>query len=324
MKKSEKISVIIPVYNVESCLERCVNSVLRQTYKQLEIILVDDGSSDHCGEICDSFARQDARIHVIHQENKGLSGARNSGLSVCSGDYVAFLDSDDWIAPEMYDRLHYLCEEYNADIAECAYLSVYSNRMEAETASKCDIVVCGSNESIRLMHMWKNFRSVVWNKLFRKSVVEGILFPQGRIHEDEFTTWKYFLRAEKVVSVDCCMMYYNRTRADSITSGLKENSLDGVDAFAERWEYFHNHEELQELLESINNAFIWVAFEKCSAVFYENLHSAHITQSFDRYRQLMKNILDCKEPLNQSYREAVNLFIRKSYKQSFEQWNYCK
>ena len=118
---SEKISVIVPIYKTEQFLSKCIDSIINQTYKNLEIILVDDGSPDNCPKICDEYAKRDNRIKVIHKENGGLSSARNAGIEIATGDFSAFVDSDDWIDSDMYESLVKLSDEYNADIAECGY-----------------------------------------------------------------------------------------------------------------------------------------------------------------------------------------------------------
>lgn len=135
-----KISVIVPIYKVENYLNRCVESIRKQTYRNLEIILVDDGSPDACGEMCDRYAQEDSRIRVIHKENGGLSDARNAGIEVATGEYIAFVDSDDWIDDKMYEVLYSTLLKYNADIAECSYRNLYADCIVEETNCTGNVV----------------------------------------------------------------------------------------------------------------------------------------------------------------------------------------
>ena len=138
-----KISVIVPIYKVENYLNRCVESIRKQTYRNLEIILVDDGSPDACGEMCDRYAQEDSRIRVIHKENGGLSDARNAGIEVAAGEYIAFIDSDDWIDDKMYEVLYHTLLKYDADIAECSYRNLFGDSHIEEISEKFNIPVLG-------------------------------------------------------------------------------------------------------------------------------------------------------------------------------------
>ena len=124
---SDKISIIVPIYNVKKYIQQCVESLINQTYKNLEIILIDDGSTDGCGELCDEFGKKDQRIHVIHKQNGGLSDARNKGIDVASGDYIGFVDSDDWISHNMYEKMLSSLKSVNADIAVCGWVEEFLN-----------------------------------------------------------------------------------------------------------------------------------------------------------------------------------------------------
>jgi glycosyltransferase involved in cell wall biosynthesis len=240
--KSDKISVIVPIYNVERLLCRCIESIRKQTYKNLEIILVDDGSPDNSGDICEDYADKDRRIKVIHKCNGGLSDARNIGIEFASGEYICFVDSDDWLDLDMLELLHKVCVDRKADIVECSYRNVYADYIQEETCCTAEIIEADSIFALEGMLDWKYFKPVAWNKLYKKSVLGDIRYPLGKIHEDEFTTYKYFYNANKLVYVDVSKYNYDRTRNDSITgTGFKESTLDACFAFRERVDFFKEH-----------------------------------------------------------------------------------
>ncbi len=225
------ISIIVPVYKVEPYLHQCVDSILNQTYRDLEIILIDDGSPDRCGEICDEYARKDNRVRVLHTENRGLSAARNLGLREATGDYIGFVDSDDWIEPDMYEVLLTRLEETGADISVCGLWYEHPNRTK-EAGKLPDIVYIG-NEAL-IMVLSNGQQNCVWNKLYCSELWESILFPDGRVYEDVATTYKAILKAKKVVSTSICLYHY-RQRTESIgkTRSMK-NLIDYWSAFYER------------------------------------------------------------------------------------------
>ena len=167
---ADKVSVIVPVYRVEPYLDKCVSSIVNQTYKNLEIILVDDGSPDNCPAMCDAWAEKDSRIRVIHQNNQGGGAARNAGLDIASGNLIAFVDSDDYIAPDMYAHLYELMEQ-GADIAECGYVEVVGdNAVFACGYETCSYTV---QEAMAEHIQDRVFRQLIWNKLYRRQVVDG-------------------------------------------------------------------------------------------------------------------------------------------------------
>lgn len=214
-----KISVIIPVYMVEPYLCRCVDSVLAQTYKNLEIILVDDGSPDNCGAICDEYARRDARIKVIHKENGGLSDARNAGLDVCTGEYIAFVDSDDWIEPNMYEKLLSYAEEHDAQIAVGGVsdeLLTDSGVTVVKTTmhnAVCVEVLANTEAMRRYFHgSW-----AAWDKIYRREIFEDVRYPVGEINEDEAIVLCVLEKSSRVVYTNEVFYHYIR-RPESITT----------------------------------------------------------------------------------------------------------
>ncbi len=216
------ISIIVPVWKVEKYLCQCVDSLLAQTYRGTEIILVDDGSPDRCGAICDSYAEQDRRIRVIHQENAGVAAARNAGLSIAKGEYVGFVDPDDWIAPGMYGRLLECIEKYNADIAVCGYSYCNEAGEEDETrpyTCRPEEILDRKEAMRRMADIPPSLRHVVWNKLFHRNVIANIRFPEDfRSSEDVLFLTECLLKAGNVACVHD-PLYFNRVRQDSATHG---------------------------------------------------------------------------------------------------------
>ena len=232
------ISVIVPVYKVESYLDRCVASIVNQTYSNLEIILVDDGSPDRCGAMCDAWAEKDPRIKVIHKENGGLSDARNAGMAAATGEYIAFVDSDDWVDALMYQCLYEAMTTTGSDIASCGARRVWlDGRSAQELLSLNRDCVLEQNDSMEALITEKGLVQTVWNKLYRRNVTDGILFPVGLIHEDEFWTWQVVARAKRVVTIK--ESYYNYLQRDSsiMGAGYSEKSLLVVKAKTERQKY---------------------------------------------------------------------------------------
>ena len=172
MEKNIRISVVVPIYKVEKYIHKCIQSILAQTYKNLEIILVDDGSPDRCGAICDSYAKEDPRIKVIHKQNGGLSDARNAGIDAAEGGFIGFVDSDDYIAPQMYEQLIKQLVKYNADIAVCKSISVKENQEAVFTDS--DTVRVYEDNAARAMIYDNDFTVNAWNKLYRSKLFNNI------------------------------------------------------------------------------------------------------------------------------------------------------
>lgn len=219
MFNKELISIIIPVYNVEAYLKQCVESVLKQQYKNIQIILVDDGSTDGCGELCDMFQKEDDRIEVIHQRNKGLSVARNRGLDAAKGKYIAFIDSDDYVAESFISGLYKMLIQYDAQIACCNYICSKKD-INFPRKNKSGVRILSSRMMLKEWHgKYKKVETVVWNKLYRKELFsagnEIIRFPEGRNHEDVCVTHRLVARSTKTVITEQ-KLYFYRKRKDSI------------------------------------------------------------------------------------------------------------
>ncbi len=278
------ISIIIPVYKVEDYLDQCLKSVVNQTHNDLEIILVDDGSPDKCPEICDRWQKQDARIKVIHKRNGGLSDARNAGLKIASGDYVGFVDSDDYVSYDMYEKLLEALEQDQSDIAACAVKKVYSDGRESWFAQH-DKCVLTRDEAQKELLLERKLLNPVWYKLYRRSAINGIFFETGRQHEDAYWSYQAVGNAQKV-SIIPDAGYYYRQRTDSIMgNGYTVKNLDVIEAVEKRQEYLvSNFPKLTDAgLLSIWNHCI---FQGQSTLLY--LHGAERKDSMRRLEECVK------------------------------------
>lgn len=244
-----KVSVIVPMYKVEKYLDRCIKSIINQTYKNLEIILVDDGSPDSSGNIAEGYAQSDSRIRVIHKENGGLSDARNAGIIVASGDYICFVDSDDSIDEHFVEELIKACASSGADIAVCNYLNVIKPEdiPPYDSKNNANIVVQNSLEALNSIYSQDNVVTIVaWNKLYRRELWNDILFPVGRIHEDEATTYKLLYKAKKIVRIDKSLYYYFKNDESITGSQYSLKRLDILWAIESRMD-FYKSKALEEL-----------------------------------------------------------------------------
>lgn len=235
------ISIIVPIYKVEEYLERCIESLITQTYPYFELILVDDGSPDKCGEICDRYSKIDSRIKVIHKENGGLSDARNKGLDFATGKYITFIDSDDWVDSDYLKVLYKLLIDRNADISICNFIKTESDSFSI--IKENDEVLEFSNiEALERIYSDLSVQlTISWGKLYKAELFRKIRFPYRKIHEDEFTTYKLLYKANKIVYTNRMLIYYWQ-RADSIMGqGFKlKNKLDSIEALKERILFFEN------------------------------------------------------------------------------------
>lgn len=230
------ISVIVPIYNVEEYLDECLTSITRQTYDNLEIILVNDGATDGSGDICERWKAKDSRIQVIHQENGGLSKARNRGLGVAKGEYISFVDSDDFIHPQMYERMLNALEKTNADMAICReYAFRDGEKIDADQIYE-DGPVAIENQEQLLLHFCDEFSGLVtwaWNKLYRKPLLDNLLFEPDTIQEDILFSVLVASRVTKVARLDE-RLYYYRQRQSSIMNCPDPERLFRCTLIAER------------------------------------------------------------------------------------------
>lgn len=213
MRSGELISVIVPVYNVADYLEQCLDSILNQTYKEFEVILVDDGSSDTSYSICSEYVKKDSRIRLYRQENKGLSAARNAGLELCRGGYITFIDSDDFVSPEYLQGMIENLKQADADIAICEHYRLENGTFYFQKHDSNDIEIISSRDAFKRIHQ-VNY-AVAWGKLYKSSLFRYVRFPVGRVYEDSFTLPKLYMFCEKIVVLPD-ELYCYRQRSTSI------------------------------------------------------------------------------------------------------------
>lgn len=234
--KKHMISIVVPVYKVEPYLHECVDSILCQTYKNIEILLIDDGSPDKCGDICDEYSRKDERIRVIHTANHGLSAARNIGIKEATGEFIGFVDSDDWIEPDMYEILLRKALETNADICECNFW------FGTSTMNYSDFEDAIYRDEEPLIALFKNrICHVAWNKIYKRELFESVSFPEGRNIED-ISIMHLLVEKAKIVAVISEKKYHYRQRADSIKYTYSaRNLIDYADAFLDRYKFYNKN-----------------------------------------------------------------------------------
>ncbi|MGM9549262.1 MAG: glycosyltransferase family 2 protein [Faecousia sp.] len=248
MKQDGLISVIVPVYNVEAYLPRCVESILAQTYGKLEIILVDDGTKDNSGAICDAYARQDDRIRVIHKPNGGLSSARNAGIDAAAGEYLSFVDSDDWIEPDMYEQMMALMGQYGVRLV-CAGRWDVSSETGEKVQGLCppsDEVISGEELVRRIFH-WDNVDSAAWDKLYHRSLFATVRYPLGVICEDVPTTYRIALDAGQAAMLSRPVYNYYHRPGSITAAAVSEKTFHFSAHTAEIYPYIReNYPEIED------------------------------------------------------------------------------
>ena len=244
MENYPLISIVVPVYKVEEYLAKCIESIINQTYKNLEIIIVDDGSPDNCPKICDEYALKDSRIKVIHKENGGLSDARNRGIKEAKGEFIGFIDSDDYIDEDMYSYLYELIKKYNADISICG-VRTFDETKDKYIAFNDEFCV-DSTEALKLLANDKEMKNFAVNKLYNKGLFTDnlISYPKGKIMEDIATTYKLFEKANRIVVGN--KSYYNYLIRDNSIIGSKSTKMyiAHIENVMERYEHFKDNKEL--------------------------------------------------------------------------------
>lgn len=231
----ELISVIVPVYNVEKYLDRCIKSIVNQSYTNLEIILVDDGSPDKCGEICDEWAQKEERIKVIHKKNGGLSDARNTGIEIAQGQYLSFIDSDDYIHKDFIKILYENSLKNNADISMCGVKRTDKNEDISREVKNENITIVFSKD---ILERKNNIYCVAWNKLYKKSIFNNIRYPKGKIHEDVAVIYKIMYYSNKIAITDAELYFYFNAPESIMRSKFSRKRLDILEGLKNQYEFF--------------------------------------------------------------------------------------
>lgn len=304
----ELISIIVPVYNVEQYLDACLMSILKQTYNNIEIILVDDGSTDRSGKKCDEYAEKDSRIKVIHKENGGLSDARNKGISVSNGSYIMFLDSDDIVSSNIVDYLYRVHEETLADIVICDSVHCYPDKkiiFEEENQR----TIFKPEEAIAEMLYQRSFLVSAWGKLFRRDVFDDILFPYGMLFEDSAVMYKIFDHANKIAYGNARLYGYMHREGSITTKKFSKKDCDILVICQQITEYMSNRNvKLQAAARSYYTA----------AAFRVYLNAP-------RNGEFEKEIKESEKILNEnSWLVMKDSFVRRKIKAALIIYTFCK
>lgn len=226
------ISVIVPIYNVEKYLPKCIDSLVGQSYPNLEIVLVDDESPDRCGEICDEYAKSNKNIKVLHQKNQGVSAARNNGVKISTGEYISFVDPDDYVTREYIDVLYSALIQYDADMSAAGIFQVTNEKVSpSEHQEKIYSVLLTKEKMIFKMYHYEGTNDACWGKLYKRSIIEANPFPVGKIYEDLITVGKIVSECDKIVYSSKCIYYYVKRENSILSSKLTQKHVDdGIEA----------------------------------------------------------------------------------------------
>ena len=298
---SELVSIIVPVYNVQKYINKCIESMLRQTYTNIEIVLVDDGSTDNSGMICDKYALDDDRIVVIHKENGGQSDARNAGIDKSTGEYICFVDGDDCIEENMIELLYENLVNRNADISICNYHSRY----ERDGSKSKEITV--KDVVWSRVDFWNNYYNenqyycvVLWNKMFRKKLFENVRFPVGRISEDAWVMGELVSRAETICASDMDCYEYTIRNGSSMQTSLLISWLSAVGACIERMSYFEEDKD-------------YVNLNKNMSYIIRTMVNTKINEAFPDVRDEYKKDKCNVKKVYKNYRKLLNSKTRFQY-----------
>lgn len=301
----ELVSIIVPVYNVEDYLTECIESAIKQTYHNLEIILVDDGSTDTSGKICDMYARKDVRIKVFHKQNGGQSEARNIGIVKANGQYIYFLDSDDVIPPEAIEKLLVACVEENADVS-ISGLERFSNKLPVENEKVANKHVLNKTETIRRMLLQKGCGHEPVGKLYKKEIWENEQFPEGKIYEDYATLYKIINKCDKTVILEENLYWYRSRPGSTMKSKLTKKNMQLLDIAQEVTDYLKC--EVPEV-ENEARYLQMVTYLKLMKGILDNGFSA-----FPKEQDRIENyVSSCKPLLKMSFAKKKDVIKAKSF-----------
>lgn len=289
----KKISIIVPIYNVEKYLENCVESLIRQTYRNIEIILVNDGSTDSSGKICDDYLGKDDRIKVFHKKNGGLSDARNYGLKKATGSLVSFVDSDDIVAENFIELLYKGIEEKDADIVIANSCNVNEDEKSIVSGDTGEYELVGIQDALEKMYYDSDNYLITfvtaWAKLVKRHIAEKALFPVGKTHEDEFTTYKWYLDAKKIVFINTAIYGYRLRENSIMTSSYSPKRLDAIEAFEERIQILEN-ENYKEIMSRTYSKYFYLLEYNILELYKNNYIEKYKIYKNKYYKEKTKHI----------------------------------
>lgn len=290
------ISIIVPIYNIETYLSRCIDSILNQTYQNMEVLLIDDGSSDGSTEICDEFAKMDERVTVIHQKNGGLSSARNCGIDASHGEYIMFVDGDDYIEPDMCEKLHFALLQNKSEIAVCSI----NHEMEDgeavlsmnDAAPLFDGTLDREEYFLKMLGAGYWYWIVAWNKLYRKELFEHVQYPPDKLHEDEFVIHRLIFNCTKIAVISDRLYHYVQRSGSIMNKEFSVKRLDVMEAFLDRENFYIDHGVNSEII--IKN-FSWCTNE-LGNMFHKIDHrqpgfAQRYKELYHQYRAAAKRVL---------------------------------
>jgi len=258
MEKNDLITVVIPIFNVEKYLNKCIDSVLSQTYSNIEIILVNDGSTDNSGMMCDEYKNKDSRIKVIHKKNGGLSEARNFGIEVSSGKYITFIDSDDYVEKDYIEYLYYLIQKYNTKISICAYSVLMENGKIIDYGENYLEKRLSKIETLEKMLNEEGFSVSAWAKLYDIKLFKDIRYPVGKLCEDNGTTYKVIDKVDKIAYGNKSKYYYYKRKGSIMLSVFNKNKLDMIELTDEMCNYLES--KYPNLSDTLNRRKVYSRF----------------------------------------------------------------
>lgn len=260
MKNRPIISIIVPIYNVESYLERCIESILNQSFKEFELILVNDGSTDSCKDICNEYKKRDSRIVVVNKKNEGVSSARNLGLDLAKGEYIGFIDPDDFINKDMYKILFDTIQANNSDMVICDYYKVNEDDINKFRNLKCNcenikIKNLNNLESIDNLFLTGEKFIYAWNKLYKRELFNDLRYEKGRIYEDEYLAHRILYKCNKVSIIEAKIYYYVQRKGSLVNSPFTVRRFDKVYAIKDRVDFLRE-KKLTNLEDKAEKSFI--------------------------------------------------------------------
>lgn len=307
--------MIVPVYQVEKYIAQCIESVLRQTFQDYELILVDDGSTDQSGSICDRYAEKDSRIHVIHTENRGAAAARNTGMDQAAGKYITFLDGDDYLAETMIERLYGVIKDSVYDMAVCDFLNLLPDKKDNFTVGLKESTVNG-REVLEHLKNQRNYGvwTVVWNKIYKRSVLENIRFPVGKYFEDEFFSNQLFLNSNQIHIIPDVLCYHRVLESSTMNTQKEENYLDLLDALKERLEIYlekgYSADETYKVL-----IYLLDPFSRCVKAGFTGVQKQRVEQIRTFIRYVAKRLMTKKiSVVKKSSLLFIGLFPEQTYR----------
>ena len=304
-ENKDLISVIVPVYNVEKYIRRCLDSIVNQTYSNLEIILIDDGSKDASGKICDEYAKKDNRITVIHKKNGGLSSARNVGIENSNGKYITFIDSDDMIKENFISVLYDNLINFDSQISICGYKFVYNNMVPFDVDKKKEkISVFSSEKALMKMLYQKQINNSAWGKLYLKSIFKDIRYPEGKIYEDIPVTYKTFLKSNRIVLTSAQCYFYTK-REESISSSFNEKTLDIIENVNTMAEDLKKYKKLKR---AVNSRILNADFFVIRQIDKNKYPSVYFKLNKDIKKRRMTSLLDINTRLKTKLGIIVSFF----------------